>query len=173
MNCPSCGAPMHADGDCLKCAYCQNIYFPEKDDSGVRVLGEASELGCPVCKVPLVQATIAGSDLLYCTRCRGMLIAMGVFGTLVDTLHAQGGAAIPPTTDGGDATRRIDCPHCHRSMEAHTYAGAGNVMIDSCEQCLLNWLDHGELMRIVHAPDHLSSGSYFETAVDSSDDSAS
>jgi Zn-finger nucleic acid-binding protein len=38
-------------------------------------------------------------------------------------------------------------------MEAHSYAGPGNVVIDSCEPCSLNWLDHGELARIAQAPD--------------------
>jgi Zn-finger nucleic acid-binding protein len=28
------------------------------------------------------------------------------------------------------------------------------VIIEDCEQCELNWLDHGKLMRIVRAPDH-------------------
>ena len=38
-------------------------------------------------------------------------------------------------------------------MDAHFYAGPGNVVIDSCEECSLIWLDRGELMHIVHAPD--------------------
>ena len=38
-------------------------------------------------------------------------------------------------------------------MDTHLYAGPGNVVIESCDTCLLNWLDRGELMRIVHAPD--------------------
>jgi Zn-finger nucleic acid-binding protein len=28
------------------------------------------------------------------------------------------------------------------------------VIIDNCERCELNWLDYGELRRIVQAPDH-------------------
>jgi Zn-finger nucleic acid-binding protein len=39
-------------------------------------------------------------------------------------------------------------------MEAHFYAGPGNVVLDSCDFCNLNWLDHGELMRIARAPDY-------------------
>jgi Zn-finger nucleic acid-binding protein len=38
-------------------------------------------------------------------------------------------------------------------METHSYCGPGNVVIDSCEPCSLNWLDHGELARIAQAPD--------------------
>ena len=39
-------------------------------------------------------------------------------------------------------------------MDAHPYAGPGAVIIDSCSECCVNWLDHGELQRIVRAPDH-------------------
>jgi len=39
-------------------------------------------------------------------------------------------------------------------MDTHYYAGPGNVIIDDCSQCFLNWLDHGELMRVVRAPDY-------------------
>jgi Zn-finger nucleic acid-binding protein len=38
-------------------------------------------------------------------------------------------------------------------MIAHLYAGPGNVVIDSCEQCQVNWLDGGELRRIALSPD--------------------
>jgi Zn-finger nucleic acid-binding protein len=38
-------------------------------------------------------------------------------------------------------------------MISHLYGGPGNVVIDSCERCLVNWLDAGELQRIAAAPD--------------------
>jgi Zn-finger nucleic acid-binding protein len=38
-------------------------------------------------------------------------------------------------------------------MAAHIYGGPGNVVIDSCENCQVNWLDHGELRRMALAPD--------------------
>ena len=39
-------------------------------------------------------------------------------------------------------------------MDTHFYNGPGNMIIDDCDTCELNWLDHGELMRIVRAPDY-------------------
>jgi Zn-finger nucleic acid-binding protein len=39
-------------------------------------------------------------------------------------------------------------------METHFYTGGGNVVIDDCERCELNWLDAGELVTIARAPDH-------------------
>ena len=173
MNCPSCGAPMHPDGDGLKCDYCLSVYFPEKDDSGVRVLGESSDQACPICKVPLVDAVIAKTPILYCTQCRGMLIPMPVFQTLIEVLRvAQGGTTIQSAGEAKDLRRKIDCPHCHHPMDAHFYAGPGNVVIDSCDECMLIWLDHGELMCIVRAPDDRNSAGVFDSAPDHYDDSA-
>ena len=40
-------------------------------------------------------------------------------------------------------------------MLGHIYAGPGNVVLDSCERCQVNWLDAGELRRIAVAPDSL------------------
>jgi hypothetical protein len=61
--------------------------------------------------------------------------------------------AVQQPPDPGDLKRAIQCPRCHRRMDTHFYAGPGNVIIDSCASCLLIWLDRGELMRIVNAPD--------------------
>jgi Zn-finger nucleic acid-binding protein len=156
MNCPSCGAPMRLkpDEDSFKCDYCESVYFPEKGDDGVRVLGEVSDQLCPVCKFPLIHAALAQVRILYCSGCRGMLVPMQVFQLLVDELRAQqAGAIVPPAADRKELLRVIDCPHCHQHMNTHFYAGPGNIIIDSCEHCLLSWLDRGELTRVVHAPD--------------------
>jgi Zn-finger nucleic acid-binding protein len=47
----------------------------------------------------------------------------------------------------------MNCPQCSRPMNTHLYGGPGNIIIDNCEPCSLNWLDDGELQRIVGAPD--------------------
>jgi endogenous inhibitor of DNA gyrase (YacG/DUF329 family) len=51
MNCPSCGAPLSLEGDqeSLTCDYCKSIYLPEQDDEGVRLLGQAEGVSCPIC----------------------------------------------------------------------------------------------------------------------------
>lgn len=156
MNCPSCGAAMrlNADEDYLKCDYCKSIFFPAKDDEGVSVLAVASGEACPVCAVPLIHASLSKIRMRYCTRCRGMLIPMDVFLALVEELReGDPGTLIAPTPDCHDLQRKINCPHCHQHMDTHFYNGPGNVIIDDCDHCSLNWLDHGELMRIVRAPD--------------------
>ena len=156
MNCPSCGAPMRiqsASGD-FTCEYCKSIFIPPADDEGVAVLEETPDVQCPVCSLALWNATLQGVHMHSCKRCRGMLIPMDAFEALIEQLRAlQTGSGDPPSaTDPHDLERKINCPVCHRHMETHVYFGGGNVVIDDCESCSVNWLDHGELLRIVRAP---------------------
>ncbi|MFZ0270745.1 MAG: zf-TFIIB domain-containing protein [Acidobacteriaceae bacterium] len=158
MNCPSCGAPMQLESgaESLTCDYCGSLVFPEKNDDGVRVLGQPTDEMCPICRVGLVDASFANARIRYCTRCRGMLINMDVFADLVQSLRSgHDGGMIPRPPDRSELQRRLTCPHCHQAMETHFYAGPGNVILSDCERCSLNWLDHGKLMRIAHAPDAL------------------
>ena len=158
MNCPNCGAPLHLDdgSTSVKCEYCDTIYRPEKNSDGVRVFDQASELLCPICQIPLMHATKARRRILYCTRCQGSLIAMAIFVELIAALRARRGQAadITPPPDPHELDRVVFCPRCGRRMDTHYYAGGGNVVIDDCSRCELNWLDGGELMAIALAPDH-------------------
>ncbi|MBV9500979.1 MAG: zf-TFIIB domain-containing protein [Acidobacteriaceae bacterium] len=145
------------DGDdCLACEYCKSVHLPEKSKDGVALLRETSNFQCPLCAVPLEHALIGRYRTLYCIRCHGNLISMPVFVSLVEHLRAQQGDAweIPPPPDPQRLRRRIHCPQCKQTMDTHYYCGPGNVIIDDCDRCELNWLDNGELMRIVRAPDH-------------------
>jgi len=152
MNCPSCGAPMQAVGASLQCDYCRNVVVPDRDTSGVRVLTEdPAGQACPICSLPLCQASLGRSPLLYCTKCHGMLIAMMEFQSLIDAARTASAPIPAEPADVHELDRSIHCPHCHRPMEAHFYAGGGNVVMDTCETCCLHWLDHDELSRIAQA----------------------
>jgi Zn-finger nucleic acid-binding protein len=160
VTCPSCGAPiaLKPDTEGFKCDYCHAVFFPGEEDDGVNVLAQPADggpdLSCPLCNLPLVQATVAKIPVLYCTSCRGLLLPMQVLPSVIDELRAgQGSAAVQTPPDQGDLKRTIQCPKCHRRMDTHFYAGPGNVIVDSCGDCWLIWLDRGELTRIVHAPD--------------------
>lgn len=159
MNCPNCGAPMRVteNEDSLRCEYCRGVYTPEQNDDGVRLLGETSKLGCPVCAVPLEQAALGEHRILSCKNCQGMLVPMGNFVALVEELRTgrSGSGAIQPAPDRKGLDRHLSCPQCHQPMDTHFYEGPGNIIIDDCSRCLLNWLDRGELMRVVRAPNHV------------------
>jgi hypothetical protein len=95
-----------------------------------------------------------------------MLIPMPALPALIDELQAvQSGGALPqPPADAHDLERRINCPQCHHRMDTHLYAGPGNVVVDSCEDCSLIWLDRGELTHIVRAPDDRETETWDDTA---------
>jgi Zn-finger nucleic acid-binding protein len=174
-NCPACGAPitLRPDTEGCKCDYCHAIFFPGEEDDNVVVsaasassgpagaaANPAIDLACQLCNLPLAQAAIAKIPVLYCTQCNGLLVHMGVLPDLID---AQRTGDRPPAVqtppDPGELRRTIQCPKCHRRMDTHFYAGPGNVILDSCGDCLLIWLDRGELSRMAHAPDEGDSGS--------------
>jgi Zn-finger nucleic acid-binding protein len=147
---------LEAGAEGLTCDYCHSVYFPEKDDDDVRVLGTPGDELCPVCAVGLVQASFNGVQIQYCTRCRGMLISMDVFAALVQALRqGNDGGVIPQAPDRSELDRRLACPHCGQMMDTHFYAGPGNVILSDCERCSLDWVNHAKLMQIAHAPDAL------------------
>ena len=157
MTCPGCGAPMtlEAGKDFLLCQYCGTTHFPDPNPDGVRVLGIPAKDQCPRCKIALTEASVVSERILYCEKCRGLLIDMQAFLAVVEELrsHVPSSDYAAKQPDWDDLNRRGNCPHCGRQMETHPYMGPGNVIIDTCESCSLNWLDYGELQRIVRAPD--------------------
>jgi Zn-finger nucleic acid-binding protein len=146
---------LDADKQCLICDYCGNVFVPEPNEDGVRVLGDTTELECPVCVNALVHGVMHRQGIVYCTRCRGMLIPMGAFYPLIQDLRSRREAheSLVHEPDWKSLDRRIKCPECKTQMDTHLYGGPGNVIIDDCEICGLVWLDHGELERIVIASD--------------------
>jgi Zn-finger nucleic acid-binding protein len=143
------------DADYLLCDYCQTLHFPDPNSDGVRVLGVKAEISCPICAISLTHASVARERIFYCERCRGMLIAMDVFTEIVDDLRSRREICVdlahPPDWKALD--REIHCPTCSATMDTHPYCGPGNIIIDTCESCAVNWLDYGELDRVVRAPD--------------------
>jgi len=142
--------------DSLFCEYCNQVYTPPEADDGVRILDQHASLACPICSVPLAYAAMAHHRILYCTHCHGTLVKMEEFGSLVGDLKARWteSPAVPHAPDPTELRRRISCPQCAQPMDTHYYGGPGNVVIDDCSRCELDWLDAGELMTIVRAPDH-------------------
>jgi Zn-finger nucleic acid-binding protein len=110
---------------------------------------------CPLCSTPLSASRLEGYSLLCCARCFGMLIDMNRFAAVIEVMRSYETRSVrtapPRRQNPGD--RLLDCPACGQPMVGHLYAGPGNVVIDTCERCLVNWLDPGELRRMAMAPD--------------------
>jgi Zn-finger nucleic acid-binding protein len=156
--CPACGAPItpKPDTEGYKCDYCHAVFYPGEEDDGVVLASDPGDgaQACPVCSVPLVQAAIAKIPVLFCTHCHGLLMPMNMLQSLIDASRAADHTpAVQTPPDPSELKRTIQCPKCNRRMDTHPYAGPGNVIIDSCGDCWLLWLDRGELARIAHAPD--------------------
>jgi len=156
LNCNNCGAPLTPclDNGYLRCDYCGSLCFLAESEDRVRSLGEASELNCALCGVPLLQAYVDQAPALYCPQCRGLLIRQPAFAKAIAYLRATAPdpPVTPPAMNREDLRRRITCPQCGRVMDTHAYGGPGNIVIDNCPRCHLNWLDYGEFSRIVDAP---------------------
>jgi len=136
------------------CEFCGSLVFPKESADGVRDLGVPTSVNCPLCGIPLVLAWAGGAQLLHCTRCRGMLIHQTAFAATVRYLRstASDPPIAPPPMNREDLQRRIACPHCGQVMDTHAYGGPGNIVIDNCPRCHVNWLDYNEFGRIVNAP---------------------
>lgn len=82
---------------------------------------------------------------------------MNDFMALIEELRSTyaGRGSVQPAADRRALDRHVNCPQCHQPMDTHFYEGPGNIVIDDCSRCFLNWLDQGELTRVVRAPDHL------------------
>jgi Zn-finger nucleic acid-binding protein len=136
----------------LACSHCGS----SEQLSGIAALieiGEVTDRHCPGCQTALASGKLDGRPLSFCQRCEGLLIEMENFVAMIDAAraHEEPSATIPPRRQApGDRT--ITCPACRRPMLSHFYGGPGNLVIDTCERCLLNWLDPGELRRIARAP---------------------
>jgi Zn-finger nucleic acid-binding protein len=157
MTCENCGAPARLDRDrgLFVCDYCGSEFVPPAGEDGVQVLGE-TKCQCPACEGLLSDGRLELHELLYCTHCRGMLIGMDDFLPLIETLRSYRERPVmtvaPRQADAGKLPRL--CPRCSQPMDNHPYGGPGNVVIDTCESCSVNWLDKGEIQKIVAAPDY-------------------
>ena len=157
-NCPACGAPLdlRPDTEGFQCSYCHKVFFPGRKKTAWKFRATTSDpnLNCPVCFQPLVKASLANTALLYCTQCHGLLLPMEIVADLVESLRANlDRPAVQTPADRDDLKRMIQCPKCNLRMDAHRYAGPGNVVVDTCDNCSLIWLDRGEITRIASAPD--------------------
>jgi Zn-finger nucleic acid-binding protein len=155
-DCRNCGAAMRIirDKGISICDHCGHQQETPAVVDDLEIVAQTAH-ACPVCATPLSQGRLHGHPVLSCGSCSGLLIEMNRFTTVVEAVRAYDvgsfRAALPPRQTPGD--RVLNCPTCGHRLISHQYSGPGNVVIDTCERCLVNWLDHGELRRIALAPD--------------------
>jgi Zn-finger nucleic acid-binding protein len=159
MNCRNCGGAMdlHSTRGYFFCRYCGSFHFPEATAAdGIRVLGQLdSGAPCPACKARLATAILDEShSVQYCGNCRGALMSRETFADVVNLRRAWSTTppAEPRALERAELNRVVSCPRCASQLATHPYYGPGNVVIDTCANCDVVWLDFGELKQIVDAP---------------------
>ncbi len=160
MNCETCLGPLTKihNQDYHHCPRCNSYRFPTDLASSVDPivpLGKAVEAHCASCDGGLSMGTLHGRwAVCYCDNCRGFLIESGSLQVIAHDLRAHyvGEDDVPVAIDPQELSRQRSCPACLGKFDTHPYYGPGNVVIDSCPDCELTWLDHGELATIMRAP---------------------
>ena len=168
MNCDACSGvmlPVYGQSH-YQCRACNAYSFPveiDQSDEPIKPLGKKTGFNCPRCAVDLEVGVMGGQvEVCFCNNCRGYVIDNETFGDLAKSLrdNYQGVDDRPKPIDPNQLEGTETCPACFGKMEAHPYYGPGSVVIDSCAQCKLVWLDHGELGRIIRAPGRRAGSRY-------------
>ena len=151
MNCHNCGTPLEWDGTqpivvCEHCRTFRSLGTPDDSVDRVVSLGKPGRSKCPRCQQRLVKAAMDGLTVEFCEACRGVLIVEDIFAMLVRNRRTEyrGAASHPTTLDSDQLHDELSCPACRHTMNVHPYYGPGNVVIDSCCNCRLIWLDFRE-----------------------------
>jgi Zn-finger nucleic acid-binding protein len=158
MNCKNCGAPLILvwEKEFFLCEYCKTLHFPEANKDYIRSLEKPTDITCPICHEPLLQALLDQTRVLHCTKCKGILVdTFAFFPTILFIRGRTNGPELSPRLlHEEELKRELSCPYCQQKMDTHPYAGPGNIVIDTCNNCSLNWLDYGEFYRIVNGSGH-------------------
>ena len=154
MQCENCGAPMRKPNgaDYYICDYCFSVKYPENSKiSFIKTLEVTSDYACPVCGSLLTEGLLYEKKVFFCKQCGGILIKMSDFASVVETMRAFQTKKTVNThkITEEELNRVIRCPICGSKTDTHPYYGPGHVVIDTCPECFVVWLDSEELTKIV------------------------
>lgn len=128
---------------------------PRLQPDGASLTDTVTDFHCPVCDDQQLQvATLDATQACCCPECFGLLVDSQSLGQLISyrRAHYDGPDDTPTLMDQQALAQQIYCPTCREFMQTHPYYGPGNLVINSCSTCQLNWLDAGELSGIIRAP---------------------
>ena len=103
---------------------------------------------CPRCDGTLKFGRYHNQKVHHCSSCSGTLFALASLGQALEELSAElfckvsPDAVLPELTNTNEL---LNCPHCASRMENYGYMGSHKVMLDSCIECNMIWVDALEL----------------------------
>jgi len=157
VSCQKCGgvADAVAGQEYHRCRFCESlIQLTEVSVDRILPAGVALNSSCPTCARPLQTGLIEGRRVLYCESCFGVVLQHADFCAVVRERAARRAGqepVAPRPIDPSSFQRQLKCPSCRSVMDVHPYYGPGNIVVDTCADCGLMWLDHGELTRVEQA----------------------
>ncbi len=139
-----------------QCETCGDYWFPtsiENSEDAICPTEKTTPFACPRCDLELEVGTIGKSEVCFCKSCRGFVVDLESLGHIIAFRRSnyRGPEDSPVPVDFKELDVRATCPACFAYLDAHHYHGPGNIVIDTCMQCKLAWLDHGELSKITRA----------------------
>lgn len=101
---------------------------------------------CPVCKIPLYAATLAGQPLWHCAECKGtawpreslMKLRPDDAKLAVEPGPEERAHKTPPFFTPRQKPPFLICPLCGKRMKEGKLAA---VAVDTCEKCTCLWVD--------------------------------
>ena len=165
MNCLSCAAALekvHGQSHHW-CRDCNRYEFPTDLGEGevpITSDGGSANFQCPQCEVSLKVGSITDSvEVCFCNNCRGFVTPSQSLGEVIGQMRVAylGPDDRPQPIDPQELEILGTCFACRVMMESHpcygpgNIDGPGNIVLNTCNQCQLAWLDHGELAKIIRA----------------------
>ena len=139
-TCPSCNAIVAPNArQCPKCRQ------PLALSSG----GVSEKLpNCPVCKIPIYPAEMAGFEILHCAECEGTAYKRGTIMKLqpqepksIKIGEMERSHVTPPYFEKREKPPFLICPFCGKKM---TGKKMGQMTVDLCEKCGAIFLERGK-----------------------------
>jgi Zn-finger nucleic acid-binding protein len=162
--CPFCDAKL-ADEDRSSSLLCPGCFRRLEDDArhcsgcGIEIRPQAlvalpEGTACPRCESALQHRSLAGSDVVECTVCRGLWVTREAFQRVCRQAVSGDGIEVgraPAPVELSGAVKYVPCLSCGELMLRRQFRHEGNashVVIDHCREHGV-WLDSDELERIV------------------------
>jgi Zn-finger nucleic acid-binding protein len=144
-ECPRCGAELKGGED--KCPSCGRPMILGTA-AGQAVGPVEKPVNCPVCKLPVYKAKIAGREMLHCAECEGsayprdtLMKLQALEKKVIDISAEERDYRRPPFFEKRDKPPFLICPFCGKKMAEKRL---GQMQADMCTECKALWLDAGK-----------------------------